>query len=331
MSVSAFRSSAAKLAKIRSSARRVALVLACAAFAACTAPSYAPSPHSASVPAAVPMQHPSVLGSVEAVTKGQNLYLCQLNVCNVCKAPGTGNVGVGTTSGNPDDAQPGGSILVANRSHREIFQLNSECVETHSPYPDPKYYPNDVAVWRGGLIAVTNESSTSSVYSQGNIKFYRKDGTTYVATGLFRNFYFGAFDAQGDFYNDGIGLSGGAGIGKVPAGSNKDVSVRISGVTSPEGMQFARNGNLNVIDLSCKCIRIYKGTSYVGHVSLHDAVKPISLALNRKNDRVWVTDAATGTVDAYVYPTGGDPVATLRGLPTSTSAFGVGILPASEP
>lgn len=308
------------------SARLAALVLAYTCFAACTAPSYAPSSHIANVTAGVSVPHPSTTGSVEAVTNGQNIYLCQNGVCNVCKAPGTGNVGTATTSANPDDAQPGGNILVANRSHHEIVQFNSACLETHTPYLDSGYYPNDVGVARSGTIAVANEYSTS--YGPGNIKFYPKNANPYVAKGLFEFFYFGAFDARGNFFNDGIGLSGGAGVGVVPAGSKVDRPAGISGVTSPEGMQIARNGTLNIIDLSCSCIRIYKGKSHVGNVTLSGATKPISLALNQKNDRVWVTDATTGTVDAYPYPRGGKPVGMLKGF---RSAFGVGILPASEP
>lgn len=170
------------------SARLAALVLAYTCFAACTAPSYAPSSHIANVTAGVSVPHPSTTGSVEAVTNGQNIYLCQNGVCNVCKAPGTGNVGTATTSANPDDAQPGGNILVANRSHHEIVQFNSACLETHTPYLDSGYYPNDVGVARSGTIAVANEYSTS--YGPGNIKFYPKNANPYVAKGLFEFFLF---------------------------------------------------------------------------------------------------------------------------------------------
>lgn len=317
------------------------LILVCLALAACESPTYAPSPHSVSAPAAMPFTKPPIGDDVFVTDQqSQELYLCHIGVCSSCHTVGSGNMG---TSSSPSDGgsrepsgsrEPAGSVFVANASLQKVLQFglrfessSSLCIVTHT-YDDSGYLPNDVAAARGPLIAVTNEYTTQ--FGEGNITFYNRGVSkpSYVAHGLFAFFQFGAFDAHGNFFNDGIGLSGGAGVGVVPFGSKVDRATGISGVGSPAGIQIARDGTINIVDSSCPCIRIYRGKTHVGNVTLTGAVDPISLALNRKNDRVWVTDNSTGTVDSYLYPCGGKPVTVYNRLAT---AFGVSILPAPEP
>jgi hypothetical protein len=255
-------------------------------------------------------------------TDGSDLTECHGAACNVCKPIGGGPLGVTTGSSAPSsDIVTGGSVLVADFSGQDIAQYDSSCTLT-AVYYDTGYQPEDAAFGPSGEIAWTNNSTTS--FGNGNITFYQNGKKSRVATGLFAHFWFGAFDKRGDFFNDGETASGTVEIGVVPPGSTIDQASKISGVLGPGGIVVARNGTVNIVDSLCPCIRIYKSTKQVGDVMLTGAVAPVSLALNKKNTIVWVTDESNGTVAAYPYPKGGKPV-TMFNVP---NAFGVGILPA---
>lgn len=275
MSVSAFHSSAAKLAKFGFSGRRAALAFFCAALTACAAPAYVPSSNYASVPAAVPKPMPSVNGdlfySEDSTTGG--LTECHGTACNVCKPIGGGPLGIATTgssAASPDNVT-GGSVLVADVAGQEITEYNASC-DPIAVYSDTGYYPVDAAFGPNGEIAWTNTSST--LFGNGNITFF--NGTTpRVVTGLFVNFSFGAFDKGGDFYNDGVTSSGAHPIGVVHPGSTTNQASKITGVIFPAGIAVARNGTVNIVDESCPCIRIFKNTKHTGDVTLTGAAVPV--------------------------------------------------------
>jgi hypothetical protein len=306
------------------------LILACIAVTACAPATYAPSSQNASARVAAPVPlTKTTSASYEYVTDSQSTHVfkCRFGICKTCKAVGSGVEGIGTGPSNPNDATLAGSVLVVEEAAQQILDLDSSC-NTMRTLSDSGYYPLDVAIARKGEVAVTNELSTN--LGPGNITFYAPGSNQHnrVATGLLTHFYFGAFDADGNFYNDGMTSSGGSAIGVVRPGSSVDISAGISGVVRPGGIAVASNGTVNIVDQSCPCIQIYRGKSHVGEVTLSGAVDPLSLALNQSNDRVWVSDNAAGTVSAYPYPGGGKPVAVLKGF---TDAYGVGVLPAPEP
>lgn len=205
--------------------------------------------------------------------------------------------------------------------------MDQDCNKTRT-LNDTGFLPNDVKFGPDGSIAVTNEYSYS--YGAGNIYFY-PPGSIYhnrVATGLFESFMFGAFDKSGNFYNDGIAQSGATGIGVVPSGSSADKPTGISGVIRPAGIDVAADGIINIVDQACPCIRRYRGSSHVGDIKLSGVEDPIAIALNKQNNRIWVTDAKAGKLYEYRYPAGGKPLAAIGGLQDN---YGVGVLPAPEP
>jgi hypothetical protein len=193
---------------------------------------------------------------------------------------------------------------------------------------DAGYRPFDVAVAEDGTVGVTNASSTSS--GAGNIVFYDTGAKkpSRVAKGLFVFFAFGAFDENGNFYNDGVAASGGSGIGVVKAGSKVDHAAGITGIRSPEGIQVAANGTINIIDQAGPSIEVYRGTKHVKTVTLSGAVQPVAFTFNAANTRVWLTDASNGTLDEYAYPGGGKALTVIKGF---TNVFGVAMLPAPSP
>lgn len=192
---------------------------------------------------------------------------------------------------------------------------------------DSDYYPEDVGVSLDGTVAITNISSTSN--GPGNILFYIPGSTKpKKVTGLMSSYYFGGFDKHGNFYNDGETSSGSVEVGVVAAGSSVDSPTGISGISFPGGIEVARDGTINIDDQKCPCIKIFKGKSHVGTVTLPGTVDPVSFALNEKNTLLWVADAGTGTVDEYRYPQGGRRIGKFRGFKTP---IGVGVLPESKP
>jgi hypothetical protein len=314
---------------VAASIHRAALIIGWSVFAACAAPSSTPSFESVAARVGAPAPPSSVSSAAyEYVTDGQapDVFRCHGQVCNTCKTLGGGLKAVHTGPGTPDAGLSGIVYVVDQAAHR-IVGLDSSC-STILTLEDAREDPLDVDVGPHGMIAVTNTSTASS--RPGNIAFYASGAKnpTRVAKGLLVNYNFGAFDKFGNFYNDGFAASGGPAVGVVPAGSKVNRAAGILGIGNPGGIEVAQNGTINIDDQACACIKIFKGKSKVGTVTLVGAVDPVTFAFNKENTRVWVADQSTGTVKAYPYPAGGEPLIRLKGF---TSAVGVGVLPAAEP
>jgi DNA-binding beta-propeller fold protein YncE len=317
-----------------------AAIITCIALAACGAPAPLYSTSSQNVSAGVPsaLAAPSNLnakafaGIVYVSDSTTNdLSGCQHGVCRACKTLGSGlaSVSINPSAPPPLDSRQSsvpGTVYLADEGGQQIIVMDASCTTTET-ISDQGFYPLDVAFALDGTLAVMNFESTS--FGPGNILFYApKSKKPRVAKGLLANFYFGGFDSHGNFFNDGVTLSGGPAVGVVAAGSNVDKLAGISGIRSPGGIAVARDGTINIDDQACPCIQIYEGKKHVGTVTLSGAVDPVSFAFNKKNTDVWVADAGTGTVDEYAYPKGGRSIQEFSGFKTPV---GVGVLPASQP
>jgi hypothetical protein len=217
---------------------------------------------------------------------------------------------------------------VADSGNQRVVVFTDSC-ETVSVLDDSGYFPSDVAVARDGTVAVTNLCAAPSCTGAGNISFYARGSShvTRVAKGLMSQYYYGAFDKHGNFYNDGLSGST-VEVGVVPRGSNSDKATGISGIEFPGGIQVARNGTINIDDQNCPCIQIYKGSDHAGTVSLPGVAKPVTFALDKNNKRLWVTDVTSRTVDEVKYPSGGKILYQFTGFSEPT---GVGVMPPSKP
>ncbi|MGA8097731.1 MAG: hypothetical protein WB810_03625 [Candidatus Cybelea sp.] len=258
---------------------------------------------------------------------------CKGKTCSLCITPGSGPQGVTTGPVIAGDQVLSGYVYVAVTLASEILVLRPAASGVSCSIlrtlDDPGEYPSDVAVRSDGMVAVTNICSAPSC-GPGNIAFYAPGATypTSTVTGLLSRFYFGDFDKAGNFYNDGVTANSATAVGVVPAGATSDMPTGISGIGSPGGVQVARNGTINIDDQDCPCIQIYKGNSHVGTVALPGVVDPASFALNKRNNDLWVADAASGKVDEVRYPAGGSIIATLGGF---SQPIGVGVIPPDNP
>ena len=249
--------------------------------------------------------------------------------CNQCKTVGSGLSspdGLTTSNGGGPPAKSPFAYVADSGNHRVVV-FTAACT-TVRILNDAPYTPVDVAVAADGTVAVTNLCESTSCGAP-NIAFFAPKSTKIArfVKGLMTEFLYGAFDKKGDFYNDGYAGSKVV-VGVVPRGSTTDKSTGISGIGSPGGLEVAKNGTANVIDAACPCIQIYKGSSHVGTVALTGVTAPVTFAFDKKNKHVWVTDAATKTVDELHYPTGGTILYQYEGFYEPT---GVGVIPPAAP
>lgn len=229
-----------------------------------------------------------------------------------------------TTSGGGPAFTASTLDYVADTGNQRVVVFTDTCT-TVTVLGDSGYFPSDVGVAPDGTVAVTNFCSAPSCAGAGNISFYALGSTsiTRVAKGLMSQYYYGAFDKHGNFYNDG--LSGTTvEVGVVRKNSTKDKATGISGIKSPGGIQIARNGTINILDEACPCIQIYKGSKRVGTVSLNGVTTPVTFAFDKQNKHVWVTDLSSKTVDEFAYPSGGSILDQFGGF---YEPVGVGVVP----
>lgn len=274
-------------------------------------------------------------------SKGK-VFKCKEPLCNskgkvfTCKAPlCTSCITVGISS----DVQTVTSTSLGSSDYLYIVLMNAAEIVVVKPtayscrvvrtLKDPHEYPIGVAVRPDGWAAVPSLCSAPKC-GPGNIAFYAPKATSpsYYATGLLSRYYFGDFDLKGNFYNDGLNAKGEAVVGVVQAGSKTDKATGISGISSPGGIQIASDDTINVDDPVCQCIKIYKGSTHVGTVSLKGTTDPESFALDEKNHYLWVTDVAAGAIDQFRYPDGGSIVQSFTGF---VEPVGVALTPPDNP
>lgn len=150
----------------------------------------------------------------------------------------------------------------------------------------------------------------------------------YVAKGLIANFYFAAFDRQGNLYVDGLTGSGAVAVGVVSPGSTVVKATGISGIGYPGGIAVATDGTINIDDQDCSCIKIFKHDTNVGTVALNGTSDAVAFAFNKKNTALWVSDSALGTVSEYAYPAGGTALKVHGGF---NEPVGVGVDSPAKP
>jgi hypothetical protein len=313
--------------------RHSSFVIACIAVSACAAPPVG-SANGAGATSQAPSLRSLTNGSQTVVVSdaSQNdVVICGPgSPCNSCKTIGSGlsmPMGVTTNGGGP---VPGTSTLdyVADSGNQRVVVFTDTCT-TVAVLNDTGYFPSDVAVAHDGTVAVTNVCTAPSCAGSGNISFYApgSSSVTRVAKGLMSQYYYGDFDKRGDFYNDGLSGST-VEVGVVRHNSKSDKALGISGITSPGGIQIARNGTINILDEACPCVQIYSGSKHVGTVSLTGVTRPVTFALDQKNKHLWVTDVSSKTVDEFAYPSGGSILYQYGGF---YEPIGVGVVPPDKP
>jgi hypothetical protein len=324
---------------------RAMLPIVCVILAACGTPSGSAQPGG--------VLPPNARAAVRALTNGSStvsttdetnndIVICN-PYCNDCKNIGGGLDG---PMGNAVGPGPGGGLrrlalrnygFVADTNNSRVVVYTDTC-STVAILNDSvqlsgstvAYYPIGVAVSADGTVAVTNQCPAPSCNGPGNIAFFAPGSTeiTSVATGVMSNYFFGAFDKHGNFYNDGLTSHGATAVGVVKRGSTTDTPVKITNVGYPGGVQVARNGTINIDDQDCSCIRIYKSSKQIGMVTLSGTVDAITFAFTKTNSDIWVADKDTDEVYEFPYPAGGSSIKVLSGF---AEPIGVAVSPPSPP
>jgi hypothetical protein len=252
------------------------------------------------------------------------------SACSQCKTVGSGlSAPQGVTSssnGGPPAKSPLGYVADSGNHRVVVFTDNCSTVRILNDEP---YTPIDVAVASDGTVAVTNLCESSYCSGSPNIAFFAPKSTniTRLAKGLMSEYLYGAFDAKGDFYNDGY-LGSTPEVGVVPRNSTTDEATGISGIASPGGLEVAKDGSINILDTTCPCIQIYEGSAHSGTVKMSGVTTPLTFAFDKKNKRVWLTDVTSQTVDELRYPKGGKILYQYSGF---SEPIGVAIIPPAAP
>lgn len=253
------------------------------------------------------------------------------SACGSCKTLGGGGLsnpnGLTTSNGGGPPAKTALGYVADSGNHRVVVFTDS--CSTVRILDDKPYTPIDVAVAGDGTVAVTNLCESSSCSGSANIAFFAPKSTkiSRIATGLMSEYLYGAFDSKGDFYNDGYSGTT-VEVGVVPVNSKTDEATGISGITTPGGLEVATNGTVNIVDAACPCIQIYAGSAHTGTVNMKGVTTPVTFAFDKRNKHVWLSDAASKTVDELRYPAGGKIINRYDGF---SEPIGVGIIPPAKP
>jgi hypothetical protein len=262
----------------------------------------------------------SYKGTVFVSDSGTNeVFLCKSKAG--CKSIGSG---WSEPQGLTVDSK--GNVYVTDTANSRVVVLS----KTGAPVTilnDPNYYPVGVGVSADGkTVGVTNICDTATC-SQGNIVFYANGATspTSTATGLNARFYFGGFDASGNFYNDGEDASGVIHVGVVAAGKTTNTDTGLGqGMAFPGGVLVGTKAGLIIDDQSCPCARTYSlpGLSLTSTTDFSGASDPVTIGLNKKNSVIFTADAGNAYAGVYNFPAGGSPTFTITGF---SEPIGVGV------
>jgi DNA-binding beta-propeller fold protein YncE len=201
-------------------------------------------------------------------------------------------------------ATDGTSIWIADTYNSRIVVL-TQSGTTVATLSDPGEYPAGVAVAPNGTVAVTNICSVPSC-GQGNVAFYASGATSPTGTAccLASRYYFGAFDASGNFYLDGQTSSGATIVEEIAgasSGATAEVNTGITNVGFPGGIQVATTGALFVDDQMCPCMDIFALPSFreTASFALSGAVAPVSFGLRTHDKWLWAADQGLGEAREY--------------------------------
>jgi hypothetical protein len=260
-------------------------------------------------------------GTVFVSDAGTNeVYLCKT-------ALGCNSIGSGWSEPQGLAVSPKtGDVYVADTTNSRIVVL-SQTGTVVRVLNDPNYYPVGVSISADAkTVGVTNICDVATC-SQGNIVFYAKGATspTSTATGLLARYYFGGFDASGNFYNDGEDANGGIHVGVVASGSTTDTDTGLgAGVSFPGGVIVGPETGLIIDDQTCPCARTYSlpGLRLTSTTAFNGASDPVTIGLNHRESSLYTADAGEEYAGVYDFPAGGNPTFTITGF---SEPIGIGV------
>ncbi|MFY9738093.1 MAG: hypothetical protein WAK11_03480 [Candidatus Cybelea sp.] len=235
-----------------------------------------------------------------------------------------------------------GNLYVANSQDANVLVYSQPYKSVSSTLNEPGQYPLDVAVSKAGLVGVMSATAPSG---GGNVTFYKKGATSACANvgdSNWNEVSFGAFDASGNLFVDGVDRSGNPLVGEVSGGcaatslTTLSVGNTLSGAV---GVQVV-HGNILILNQNYGSFgpEIYTYAppsggslgSPIATTKLSAGIEMEGFAMTRGDRDLWIahSDVAYGRIE-YTYP-GGRFVKSFN-EPHLVTAYGIAVNPAASP
>jgi hypothetical protein len=229
------------------------------------------------------------------------------------------------------------TLYVANTLGQNVMVYRKPYSSVTTTLNDSDEYPVDAAVSNTGLVGVMNLVEPTGGF--GSVSFYAKGSTSpcaNVSSPYWARVYFGAFDASGDLFVDGLNPLGRVVVGEISGGCNARSikTLKTSNkIISPGGVQVA-NGQLLIADQANKAIYAYALPSggSLGSPTATTLLKPTSIPLGiamvEGAQTVWVADGTyAANATEYTYPGG----VVLKDAYAEFAIEGIAVNPAASP
>ena len=235
-----------------------------------------------------------------------------------------------------------GNLYVANSQDANVLVYSQPYKSVSLTLSEPGRYPLDVAVSKTGLVAVMNPTAPSG---PGNVTFYKKGSTSEcanVSDSNWNEMSFGAFDASGNLFVDGVDRDGNPLVGEISGGcAAKSVTALSVGNTMSgvAGVQVV-HGNILILNQNyatfAPTIYTYAPPSGgslgspIATTKLSAGIEMESFAMTQNDRDLWIahSDVAYGRIE-YTYP-GGRFVKSFN-EPGLVTAYGIAVNPAASP
>jgi hypothetical protein len=235
-----------------------------------------------------------------------------------------------------------GNLYVANSQDANVLVYSQPYKSVSLTLSEPGRYPLDVAVSKTGLVGVMNPTAPSG---PGNVTFYKKGSTSEcanVSDSNWNEMSFGAFDASGNLFVDGVDRDGNPLVGEISGGcAAKSVTALSVGNTMSgvAGVQVV-HGNILILNQNYATFTptIYtygppSGGSLgspIATTKLSAGIEMESFAMTQNDRDLWIahSDVAYGRIE-YTYP-GGRFVKSFN-EPGLVTAYGIAVNPAANP
>jgi hypothetical protein len=234
------------------------------------------------------------------------------------------------------------NLYVANSQGANVFVYSQPYKSIGLTLNEPGRYPLDVAVSKAGLVGVMSATAPSG---PGNVTFYKKGSTSAcadVSDPNWNEMSFGAFDASGNLFVDGVDREGNPLVGEVHGGcAAKSVTTLTVGNTMSgvAGVQVV-HGNILILNQNYSTFTPEIFTyappsggslgSPIATTKLSAGIEMESFAMTRDDRHLWIahSDVAYGRIE-YTYP-GGRFVKSFN-EPGLKTAYGIAVNPAASP
>ncbi len=234
-----------------------------------------------------------------------------------------------------------GNLYVADTDNFRVLVYAPPYNGRPTTLQDPNQFLANVAVDGNGNVAVTNLATTSA--GPGSVSFYAKGTTrpTNIVSSppTIGEVFFGAFDAKGNLYIDGLDSAGHTTFGIV-AGGIKGAAITPLTTSNtfsfPGGVAVTTQGLIAIDDQVGRTIYTYNPPnaktrslgSPVFTTTLAGANDPVTFAFTENNRFAVTADAGNGTAALYRFPAGGSLINRLN---FSYQPMGVAINPPEIP